>query len=75
MININEKIKDEKLQYNINRETKVSVLSSSKSDKYEYLTSELTQLAKFLYAPVGEVIEKQTKQLKIKGKELRLHKS
>ena len=75
MININEKIKDEKLQYNINRETKVSVLSSSKSDKYEYLTSELTQVAKLLYAPVGEVIEKQTKQLKIKGKELRLHKS
>ena len=32
---------DEKLPYDINREAaKISVLSSSKIDKYEYLTSE-----------------------------------
>ena len=33
------KIKDEKLQYDINREAaKISSLSSGKIDKYEYLT-------------------------------------
>ena len=36
---INDQIVDEKLQYNINREAaKISVLSSGKIDKYEYLT-------------------------------------
>ena len=35
------KIRDEKLQYHINREgAKISALSSSKIDKYEYLTAE-----------------------------------
>ena len=35
------KIIDEKLQYDINREaTKISSLSSGKTDKYEYLTSD-----------------------------------
>ena len=35
------KIKDEKLQYDINREaTKISALSSGKLHKYEYLTGE-----------------------------------
>ena len=38
---IEYQIKDEKLQYDINREAaKISVLSSGKIDKYEYLTSE-----------------------------------
>ena len=38
---IDDKIKDEKLQYNINREeAKISALSSGKIDKYEYLTGE-----------------------------------
>ena len=38
---IDDKIKDEKLQYNINREVaKISALSSGKIDKYEYLTGE-----------------------------------
>ena len=36
---INDKIRDEKLQYDINREKpKISALSSGKIDKYEYLT-------------------------------------
>ena len=36
-----DKIRDEKLQYDINREaTKTSALSSGKTDKYEQLTSE-----------------------------------
>ena len=38
---IKDKIKDEKLQYNINRDSaKMSALSSGKVDKYEYLTGE-----------------------------------
>ena len=38
---IYDKIRDEKLQYNIDREAvKMSQLSSDKIDKYEYLTGE-----------------------------------
>ena len=38
---INDKIRDEKLQYDINREVaKISALSSRKIDKYEYLIGE-----------------------------------
>ena len=38
---IDDKVIDEKLQYDINREAaKLSVLSSGKTDKYEYLTGE-----------------------------------
>ena len=38
---IDGKIRDEKLQYDINREAaKISALSSVKIDKYEYLTGE-----------------------------------
>ena len=37
----NDEIRDEKLQYGINRETaKISALSSGKIHKYEYLTGE-----------------------------------
>ena len=38
---IEDQIKFEKLQYDINREAvKISALSSGKFDKYEYLTGE-----------------------------------
>ena len=38
---INDQVRDEKLQYDINREAaKISALSSGKSNKYEYLTGE-----------------------------------
>ena len=38
---IDHQIKDEKLQYDINREAaKISTLSSGKINKYEYLTGE-----------------------------------
>ena len=41
---IDDKIRDEKLQYGINRETtKISALSSGKIDKYEYLTGKEIQ--------------------------------
>ena len=36
---INDQISDQKLRYDINRvSTKISALSSGKTDKYEYLT-------------------------------------
>ena len=70
---IEDQIKDEKLQYDINREaTKISALSSGKVDKYEYLTGEeilpsnqqqLIQQAKFNYSPLGKAIEKQRKTI------------
>ena len=38
---INDQIRDEKIQYDINREAaKISALLSGKIRKYEYLTSE-----------------------------------
>ena len=43
IMTINDKIRNEKLQYDINREAaKISAWSSEKIDKYEYLTSEET---------------------------------
>ena len=39
MAMVDDKIRDQKLQYNINKEVaKISALSSGKIDKYEYLT-------------------------------------
>ena len=74
---IEDQIKDEKLQYDINREAaKISTLSSGKLDKYEYLTGEeilpsnqqqIIQQAKFNYSPLGKVIEKQIKTIKDQG--------
>ena len=65
---IDDKIKNEKLQYDINQEaTKVSAESSGKIDKYEYLTGEeilssdqsrKIEQAKFTYSPLGKVFEK-----------------
>ena len=58
------KIKDEKLQYNINREAaKISALSSCKIDKYEHLTSNemlpsdqrrVIEQATFTWSPLGK---------------------
>ena len=74
---IEDKIKDEKLQYDINREAaKVSALSSGKIDKYEYLTGEeilpsnqqqIIEQAKFTYSPLGKAFEKQRKTIKDQG--------
>ena len=74
---IEDQIKDEKLQYDINREAaKISALSSGKLDKYEYLTGEeilqsnqqqIIQQAKFNYSPLGKAIEKQIKTIEDQG--------
>ena len=68
---INDQIRDEKLQYDINREAaKTSALSSGKIDKYEYLAGQkilpfnqqqIIEQAKFTYNPLGKVFEKQIK--------------
>ena len=66
-------IRNEKLQYDINREAaKVSALSSGKIDKYEYHTGEeilpsnqqqIIEQAKFIYSPLEKAFEKQTKTI------------
>ena len=64
---INDQIRDEKLQYDINREAaKISALSSGKTHKYEYLTGEdilpsKSEQAKFTYSSLGKAFEKQIK--------------
>ena len=74
---IEDQIKDEKLQYDINREAaKISALSSGKIDKYEYLTGEeilpsnqqqIIEQAKFTYSPLGKAFEKQIKTIQGQG--------
>ena len=70
---IDNKIRDEEVQYDINRETaKLSALSSGKTDKYEYLTgnevlpsdqSRIIELANFTYSPLGKAFGKQIKAI------------
>ena len=74
---INGQIRDEKLQYDINREaSKISVLSLGKIHKYEYLTGEeillsnqqqIIEQAKFTYSPLEKVFEKQIKTIEDQG--------
>ena len=74
---IDDQIRDEKLQYNINREAaKISASSSGKIDKYEYLTGEeilpsnqqqIIEQAKFTYSPLGKTFEKQIKTIEDQG--------
>ena len=74
---IGDKIKNEKLQYDINREAaKISTLLSGKIDKYEYLTGEellptdqsrIIEQARFIYSPLGKAFEKQIKTIEDKG--------
>ena len=74
---INDQIRDEKLQYDINREApKISALSSGKIHKYEYLTGEdilptnqehIIEQVKFTYSPLEKAFEKQIKTTEDKG--------
>ena len=74
---INDQIKDEKLQYDINREAaKISALSSGKLHKHEYLTGEdilpstqqqKIEQSKFTYSPLGKAFEKQIKTIEDQG--------
>ena len=75
---INDQIRYEKLQYDINRETsKISALSSGNIQKYEYLTDEdivpsnqqqTIEQAKFTYSPLRKAFQKQIKTIEDQGK-------
>ena len=70
---INDQIRDEQLQYDINREAaKISAWSSDKIHKYEYLTGkdilpsdqqQIIEQTKFTYSPLGKAFEKQIKTI------------
>ena len=70
---INDQIRDEKLQYDINKEAaKISALSSENLHKYEYLTGEdilpsnqqqIIKPAKFTYSSLVKAFEKQIKTI------------
>ena len=74
---IDDQIRDEKLQYDINRKAaKISALSSRKIVKYKYLTGEeilpssqqqIIEQAKFSYSPLGKAFEKQIKTIEDQG--------
>ena len=74
---INDEIRDDKLQYDINREAaKISALSSCKIQKYEYLTDEdilpsnqqqIIEQTKFTYSPLEKAFEKQIKRIEDQG--------
>ena len=75
---INDRIRNEKLRYDIDREAaKISALSSGKLHKCQYLTGEdilpsnqqqMIQQAKFTYSPLGKAFEKQIKTIEDQGK-------
>ena len=74
---IDDKIRNEKLQYNIKREAETLALSSGKIDKYEYLTGEeiippdqrrVIEQAKFTYSLLGKTLGKQIKTIEDQGK-------
>ena len=75
---IDDRIRDEKLQYAIHREVaKTSALSSGKIDKYEYFTGEeilpsdqsrITEQAKFTHSYLGKAFKKQIKTIEERGK-------
>ena len=74
---INNQIRDEKLQYDINREAaKISALSSGKIHKYEYLTGKdilpsdqqkIIEQARFTYSPLPKAFQKQIKTIEDRG--------
>ena len=68
---IDDKIRDEKLHYDINKEAAKIALSYGKIDQYNYLTGEeilpsnqkqIMEQAKFVYSPLGEPFERQTEK-------------
>ena len=75
---IDDQIRDENLQYDINKEAaKISALSSGKLHKYEYLTGkdilpsnqqQLIEQTKFMYSPLGKALDKQIKTIEEQGK-------
>ena len=66
---INDQIRDEKLQYEVNRKAvKISAKSSGKFHKYEYLTSQdisppnqqqMIEQGRFTYSRLGKALKNQ----------------
>ena len=77
ILTIDDKIRDKKLQHDLNREAvKVLVLSSGNIDKYEFLTGEeilpsdqsrIIKQAKFTYSSLGKAFERQINKFKDQG--------
>ena len=79
---IDDKIIDEKIQYNIGREL-AKILSSVKIDKHEYLPGEeilpsnqnrIIEKVKFTYYPVGKALKNNWGQWKKQIKALKEHR-
>ena len=76
-IRLENQIRDEELQYDLNWEAaKISALSSGKIHRYEYLTGEdilpsnqqqIIEQARFTYSPLGKAFKKQTKIIEDSG--------
>ena len=74
---VDDQIRDEKLKYDIIKEAaKISVLSSHKIDKYEYLSGEeilpsnqqqINEQVRCTYSPLGKAFEKQIKTIEDQG--------
>ena len=74
---IDNQIKYEKIQYDVNREAaEISTLSSGEFNKYEYLTGEeilpsnkqqIIEQTKFTYSPLGKAFEKKVKTIEDQG--------
>ena len=72
IMTIDDKIRDEKIQYDINTQNiKISTLQSKNIFEYEYLTgkeilppdqSRVIEQAKFTFSPLRKALEKQTKK-------------
>ena len=75
---IDDQIRDEKVQYDINRKAaKISASLSGKINKYEYLTGEelirsnqkqIIEQAKYAYSPLGKASGKLIKAIEDQGK-------
>ena len=75
---IDDQVRNEKLQHDINKEAaKISTLSSGKLHKYEYLTGEdilpstqqqIIEQSKSTYSSLGKAFEKQTETIEDQGK-------
>ena len=73
----NDQIRDEKLQYDIDRKAaEISAKSSGRLHKYEHLTGEdillsnqqqIIEQAKFTYFPLGKAFKKQIKTIAAEG--------
>ena len=78
VMTINDKIRDEKLQYDIDRKAaEISTKLSGKLHKYQYLTGEdilpsnqqqIIEQAKYTYSPLGKAFEKQIKTIEDQSK-------